>query len=377
MQNKYDIAAYVWPAYSGDDTRSRLFWPDGIGEWQTVKNGPKSGEDAYKLRKPVWGYVNEADPMVMEMEIEAAARHGVNVFIYDWYWYDNRPFLENCLNDGYLKASNNDKVKFYLMWANHDANYTWDTRNAGCVNDVIWGGQVTFEQFQTVAVRVIERYFTHPSYYTIDGKPVFSIYDIKNLIDGLGGVPQTQKAFAWFREECEHRGLKGLHLQLVRQNPHIPNLSGIDGKSIFVDDLTKLLGFDSTTHYQFAHMCPINRDHGEIVRDVQSVYRTSGKGDIPYFPHISVGWDNNPRFIKSNDNITLNNPPEAFKQALESAKNYADEHPDQPPLITINSWNEWTESSYLLPDLLYGYGYLEAIRDVFEKEDIHLLKQAL
>ena len=33
----------------------------------------------------------------MEMPIEAAVRHGVNVFIYDWYWYDNRPFLENCL----------------------------------------------------------------------------------------------------------------------------------------------------------------------------------------------------------------------------------------------------------------------------------------
>ena len=34
------------------------------------------------------------------------------------------------------------------------------------------------------------------------------------------------------------------------------------------------------------------------------------------------------------------------------------------PLITINSWNEWTETSYLEPDDLYGYGYLEAIKDV-------------
>ncbi|MBQ8689856.1 MAG: hypothetical protein IJ515_05795 [Clostridia bacterium] len=42
----------------------------------------------------------------MEMEINCAYNHGINVFIYDWYWYDNRPFLENCLNDGYLKAKN-------------------------------------------------------------------------------------------------------------------------------------------------------------------------------------------------------------------------------------------------------------------------------
>ena len=40
--------------------------------------------------------------------------------------------------------------------------------------------------------------------------------------------------------------------------------------------------------------------------------------------------------------------------------------PELPvPLITVNSWNEWTETSYLHPDDLYGYGYLEAIKSVF------------
>ena len=37
-------------------------------------------------------------------------------------------------------------------------------------------------------------------------------------------------------------------------------------------------------------------------------------------------------------------------------------------LITVNSRNEWTETSYLRPDDLYGYGYLEAIKKVFSKE---------
>lgn len=51
------------------------------------------------------------------------------------------------------------------------------------------------------------------------------------------------------------------------------------------------------------------------------------------------------------------------------AKEYLDSHQELPPLVTINSWNEWTETSYLQPDNVYGYGYLEAIKKVFRDEE--------
>ena len=53
---------------------------------------------------------------------------------------------------------------------------------------------------------------------------------------------------------------------------------------------------------------------------------------------------------------------------LRKAKKYLDNHPDRARLITVNSWNEWTESSYLEPDTKYGYGYLDAIKKVFVDE---------
>lgn len=128
----------------------------------------------------------------MEMEIEAAADHGVNVFIYDWYWYDGRPFLENCLNDGFLKAKNRDRMKFYLMWANHDANSLWDKHLSQKQGTVIWKGAVGREEFR----RVIDSYFRQPNYYRIDGTPVFQIYDLSNLAEGLSGLRRLHRPSA-------------------------------------------------------------------------------------------------------------------------------------------------------------------------------------
>ena len=192
---QYDVAAYVYPAYVSDDPRLRPFWPMGIGEWETVMTMQQRNPGHYWDRKPLWGYVNEADPAVMSMEIEQATRHGVNVFIFDWYWYDGRPFMETTLDNGFLKAGNVDKMRFYLMWANHDVLNHWDTRLARVhEQNVIWTGKVDREEFEKICRRNIEKYFKHPQYYKIDGKPVFMVYDLPQLIAGLGGVEQTADA---------------------------------------------------------------------------------------------------------------------------------------------------------------------------------------
>ncbi len=353
-KTRYDIAAYVWPSYHPDD-RAKIFWPEGIGEWQTVmKNKPKF-EGHEQPRYPLWGYINEGDPYVAEMEINAAADHGVNVFIFDWYWYDSMPFLEGQLNEGYLKARNNDRVKFYLMWANHDVDMLWDKRNTGKPNDaLIWEGSVDRQEFEIICHRVIGKYFSHPSYYKINGKPCFMIYDLNNLIEGLGGIKETKDALEWFRKETVKSGFKGLYLQLAYWGKGV-------GKEIVEE-----LDFDGITHYQFVHFTNVDRDYLDILKDVAKKWEEIDQDfQIPYYPHVSIGWDNNPRFEMFREGIVKNNIPENFEKALEMAKKYVDNHPNQTPLITINSWNEWTETSYLMPCTMYGYGYLEAVKKVF------------
>ncbi|MBN2448762.1 MAG: glycoside hydrolase family 99-like domain-containing protein [Lentisphaeria bacterium] len=370
MKRTYDVAAYVWPSYTGDEPRTRMFWPEGNGEWETVrKAGPKFPGHTWP-RRPLWGYCNEADPRVMEMQIDAAADHGVNVFIYDWYWYDRRPFLEQCLNNGYLKARNNERVKFYLMWANHDVLSLWDIRLAHVRDgNVIWQAAVDRPEFERLTDRLIGSYFRQPNYYTIDGRPVFMIYDQQNLLKGLGGVAATREVLDGFRQRAVEAGLPGLHLQMCTYRKTF-DFSGVDGgRQVTSKELVDLLGFDSLSHYQYVHFTNIDRDYGDILPDVVAEWeRIDREYAVPYFPHVSMGWDNNPRFQTFRPGVVKNATPEAIEKAFRAARAYVDAHPQQPPLITVNSWNEWTETSYLEPDDLYGYGYLEAARKVFLEE---------
>ena len=363
---QYDVAAYLYPAYVADDPRLRPFWPMGIGEWETVMTMQRRNPGHYWNRTPLWGYINEADPSVMEMEIDQATRHGINVFIFDWYWLDGRPFMETTLTNGFLRAPNRDKMKFYLMWANHDVVNTWDTRISRLPEqNVIWRGAVDRQEFEKVCRRNIELFFSQPEYYKIDGKPVFMIYDVKNFIDGLGGIREAADAVKWFRREVKKAGFPGLDLQFTMWGPNL-NYSGFDaGKTDKPEDaFVTQLGFTSSSHYQFCHFTNVNDDYNNIMGRVREEWsKIDSTFSIPYYPHVSIGWDNSPRITHSA--VVRDNTPENFARALRDARDYADRHPDQAPLITINSWNEWTETSYLQPDNVYGYGYLEAVKKVF------------
>ena len=365
MKQTIDVAAYIWPSYTGQEPRTRIFWPDGEGEWQTVRKAQAKFEGHQWPRKPLLGYQDEADPAVMEQQIELAVSHGVNVFIYDWYWYDRRPFLENCLNDGFLKARNCGRMKFCLMWANHDANHLWDRRLSDTVGStVIWQGKTP--DFRIIGKRWLEKYFLLDNYYRVDGKPLVAIYDLKNFVDSFDSLEDAAENMRWLDEEARKAGLPGVHFQLIYWNAASTNLSGVDGGEKDEKQLLKL-PFSSITHYQFVHFTNIDRPYPQVRQDVLKEWdRLKKEVPMAYYPHVSLGWDNNPRFLSLKPGILTENTPDNVEVMLRDARARAEAA--GVPMVTINSWNEWTEGSYLLPDDLYGYGYLEKVKKVFIDE---------
>jgi hypothetical protein len=97
---------------------------------------------------------------------------------------------------------------------------------------------------------------------------------------------------------------------------------------------------------------------------------------VPYHLNVSMGWDSSPRCPADADwmntrrgypfgPVIVNNTPDRFRSALQRAKELTLKHPPGARIITLNSWNEWGEGSYLEPDTVHGMKYLEAVRQVF------------
>lgn len=362
----YYVAAYIWPSCHHDERFGDILWPEGTGEWEVIRKGNPRFDGHYQPRQPLWGYEMDNDPQVMEKWIDAATDHGVNIFVFDWYWYDGGPFLESALNDGFLKAKNNSKMQFYIMWANHDVKHNyWNVHKYKDDTSLLWNGAVDWDNFKIIVDRVINRYFNQPNYFKIDGCPVFSVFSVGKLLESFGGdVKEARKALDYFRAEVKKAGFPDLHIQWNQGGGSIMSMEAASKFSERVNEM----GFNSVAMY---NMGGTTEDY--LVYGANSVkIRTQMDSilNVPLFPCVSVGWDDTPRFPAKgiHDVVHYHNTPESFAALLSKAKKYADSHPEQPGLITINAWNEWVEGSYLLPDMLNGYGYLEAVKEVMSGE---------
>ena len=368
-------AVYYFPNFHVDP-RNEAVHGKGWTEWELMKHAGPRFPGHMQPKIPAWGYEDEADPAVMAKKIDAAADHGLDAFIFDWYWYEG-PFLERALNEGFLGAPNRSRMKFALMWANHD----WKNFHPG--NRDTANYKITFpwttrrDTIPYVWDYLIEHYLTQPNYWKINGKPYFSIYAISRFIAQMGGVEDAAEVLADFRARAKAAGLPGLHLNAV-------GLDMLDRspQSAARHDQVIKTGFDSCTSYNC--VCLSEKwmqefprvDFQEMADDyIEVAKKTMQALPFPFYPVITTGWDPSPRTIQSEVYdptpcypwmAVMESSPEKLADATRKTAELLMTRPADERIMFFNAWNEWTEGSYLEPDNFYGMKMLEAIRDALK-----------
>lgn len=368
-------AVYYFPNFHADP-RNEAVHGKGWTEWELMKHAGPRFPGHMQPKIPAWGYEDEADPAVMARKIDAAADHGFDAFIFDWYWYEG-PFLERALNEGFLGAPNRGRMKFALMWANHD----WKNFHPG--NRDTANYKITFpwttrrDTIPYVWDYLIEHYLTQPNYWKINGKPYFSIYAISRFIAQMGGVEDAAEVLADFRARAKAAGLPGLHLNAV-------GLDMLDRspQSAARHDQVVKAGFDSCTSYNC--VCLSEKwmqefprvDFQEMADDyIEVAKKTMQALPFPFYPVITTGWDPSPRTIQSEVYdptpcypwmAVMESSPEKLADATRKTAELLMTRPADERIMFFNAWNEWTEGSYLEPDNFYGMKLLEAVRDALK-----------
>ena len=96
--------------------------------------------------------------------------------------------------------------------------------------------------------------------------------------------------------------------------------------------------------------------------------------DLPVSITVQRGWDSSPRTVQSDMYeskgfpflpVTVGENTADFARALRAAKEFSHSDSYREDYLTLSTWNEWTEGSYLEPDTEFGYGFLEEIKKVF------------
>jgi hypothetical protein len=379
----YEVAVYYFPDYHVDSINER-WHGKGWTEWDLVKIAKPRFEGHLQPKVPSWGYFNEADPTWAAKEIDLAGDNGIDVFIYDWYWYE--PFgqyLQEGLEKGFLKAPNNHRLKFALMWANHNWMNIHPTPYTN-VQEKLTDGRVSEQTWNTITDYIIEHYFKQPNYWKIDGKPYFSIFETTRFIESFGSIGKAAAAMQLFEDKVKKAGFPGLHFNCIDQGITDNSLQHALQNNTTAADAFTALHTASITSYNFLYAYDLSKagwptaSYTDAVNANTTYWRTitNNYKNMEYYPNVTMGWDVTPRLIQSDKFDSFkgypwvpvfngDNTPQAFESALIKAKNFVDSNQNKHKIIILNAWNEWTEGSYLLPEKRTGTKYLEAIKHVF------------
>lgn len=358
---KVKIIAFYLPQFHAIPENDE-WWGKGFTDWVNVRKAKKIFKGHEQPRIPLNdNYYDLSKVETIKMQAEIAEKYGVYGFCFYHYWFaGGKKLLEK--PSEILLANKDIKLPFCFSWANEPWARTWDGRNSSILMPQEYGTERDWaEHFEYLLP-----FFKDSRYIKENNRPVFLLYKSSSISRCLDMMNMWEKL-------AKEAGFEGMHF--------VETLRGKNDEVRNLPFKAKVEFEPSVTDYKIPSLALFyRRIRKRFLNIINKVFRTAIPLYKPWtFSYIAerslnqfapegtyagafVGWDNTPRKGLSGT-IILPPTKEEFKDYLRKKIRIAINkyHTDY---LFINAWNEWAEGTYLEPDALNGYDYLEAIKEI-------------
>lgn len=298
---------------------------------------------------PILGEYSSDDPNVAERHIKWATEHGINLFEVSWSGPGERgPELDNdevdaALREGLLAAPSIGDLKFLLVYETERAlvqeaqEIRYNNIKEAFIEDILYAG---------------ERYFDHPSYFKLDGRPVVMVWKVKDILENLleeNGF-ELQEALS----EVEKRAQRDIFWVGLGEDVYRPGGPPADDTTLStLDAVAPLLG-DTFPPGEVKSW----QEYLGRVEAGYGLWNTKAEElGFMFIPSVIPGFDD--RAFNQGQGRLLETDPKGFYQAILLAKELAGGHGNW---ISIYGFNEWFESGAIEPTNEFGLQFLETLK---------------
>lgn len=339
--------AYYLPQFHEIEENNR-WWGPGFTEWQQL-NDAKTYFDGHRLRKPAtpFGQYSLLDPKVLEWQNDIAQKHGVDGFLVFDYWFgQGKKLLEKPMQ---MVLDQRIPFRYAFCWANH----TWYNKRE---NITLQLQQYLGAKDYTDYFMQLLPHFQSGQYIIIDNKPVFSIFNPKE-------IPDIEVFIDTFNTLAQQHGFAGIYWLADNTDDNSALTAYFDGyaKSATIFKYRKKNRLWSyileklTRKFHLQNLGPFVYDYAALATRYSDL-----SADSKHVPVVFTGWDTSPRHLKRGT-VLKGFDATQFKAHLDaiSAQLIARPQHNATQVVLIKSWNEWAEGNVIEPDDQSGFALLE------------------
>lgn len=335
------------------------WWGKGFTEWTNVAKAKPLFKGHYQPHIPAdVGFYDLRLSESREKQAALAKEAGIEGFCYWHYWFGNGKRLLERPFDEVLESGKPD-FPFCLGWANHSwyaKLWNKDTSKDKLLIEQKYLGKEDYVSHFMYALKA----FKDHRYIKDGDKPIFYIY---RPLD----IPQE------FIDTWQ---------ALAKENGFTNGIAFI-GECTWRDNMSEILerGFDYVMMNRFGEY--YSKDFSmfqKILQHLKSIFLHKPLQCFDYLdfvnnlldtnvdiredviPMVMPNWDHSPRSGRKAV-ILEDSCPQNFGKHLNKLVEILKQKPTDKRFVFLKSWNEWGEGNYMEPDLKYGKGYIDVLKE--------------